>query len=70
MHLCPRIVFPSIIFFFNELLPGLLGKNKQLYVLPALIKCHFAFTSFDLRMSKVRHDIFCKLVINFLGDNW
>jgi hypothetical protein len=32
-------------------------KIKQLYVLLALIKCHYATTSFDMWMSKVGHDI-------------
>jgi hypothetical protein len=39
MHLCPRIVFPSRIFFSYELLIGLVEKIKQLYVLPTLIEC-------------------------------
>jgi hypothetical protein len=44
-------------------------KTKQLYVLPSLVECHFVTSSFDLWMSKVRHDIFA-LVINFLGVDW
>jgi hypothetical protein len=64
MHLCPIIVFPSRIYFFNELLLGLVEKTKQLYVLLALLECHYVTTSFDLWMSKVGHDIFA-LVINF-----
>ncbi len=38
--------------------------NKQLYVLPTLIECHYATISFDLWMSKVKHDIFA-LINNF-----
>jgi hypothetical protein len=41
---------------------------KQLYVLQALIECHFTTKSFDLWMSKVGHDIFA-LVISFLGND-
>jgi hypothetical protein len=68
MHLCPKIVFPSIKQFFNELLFGLMEKTKQLYVLLALVECHSVTTSFDLWMSKVGHDIFA-LVIKILGEN-
>jgi hypothetical protein len=48
MHLCPRIVFLSRKQFVNELFPGLVEKTKQLYVLPTIVECHFATTSFDL----------------------
>jgi len=44
-------------------------KMKQVYVLPKLIDCIYATTSFDLWWSKGVHDIFT-LVINFLGSNW
>jgi hypothetical protein len=44
-------------------------KTKQLYVLLALVQCHFATVSFNLWNSKARHDIFA-LVINFLKDDW
>jgi hypothetical protein len=44
------------------------GKTKQLYVLLALIECHYVIISFDLWMSKVGHDIFA-LVINFERDD-
>jgi hypothetical protein len=68
MHLCPIIVFPSKKQSSNELLPRLVEKIKQLYVLPTLIKCHSATTSFDLWISKAEHDILA-LVINFLRDD-
>jgi len=68
MHLCLRIIFPSRISFFNELLSGLVEKTKQLYGLLILVECHFATKSFDLWMSKVGHDIFT-LMITFLGDD-
>jgi hypothetical protein len=65
MHLCPRIVFPSgLKKFSNELLPILVEKTKQLYILQTLIECHFITPSFDMWMSKVGHDIFA-LVIYF-----
>jgi hypothetical protein len=38
-------------------------KTKQLYVLLALVKCHSTTTSFDMWMSKARHDI-----LNCIGD--
>jgi hypothetical protein len=53
--------FPSKKEFFHELLFGLMEKTKQLYVLPTLTKCHFA-TSFDLWMSKARHDVFALMI--------
>ncbi len=37
MHLCPIIVFLSRKQFSIELLSKLMGKTKQLYVLPTLI---------------------------------
>jgi hypothetical protein len=40
------------------------GKTKQLYVLQDVVKCHSGTKSFDLWISKARHDIFA-LVINF-----
>jgi hypothetical protein len=60
--------FPNF-FSSYELLLGLVEKTKQLHVLLTLAKCHFATTSFNLRMSKDGHDIFA-LVINFLGVDW
>ncbi len=56
-------------FFKNELLSRLMVKTKQLYVLPALVQCHFTIVSFNLWNSKAKHDIFT-LVINFLRDGW
>jgi hypothetical protein len=69
MHLCPNFDFLSIKFFSYELLLQLMEKTRQLYVLLALEKCHYATTSFDLWMSKDGHDIFA-LVINLLGVDW
>jgi hypothetical protein len=63
MHLCPQIVFLSIKYFFHELLPRLVEKIKQLYVLLALAKCQYITTSFDLWMSKVGSIFRCWLVV-------
>jgi hypothetical protein len=46
------------------MLPSLVEKTKQLYVLLALAKCYFVIASFDLWMSKDAYDVFT-LVINF-----
>lgn len=53
----PRIVFASKKQNFHELFPRLVEKNKQLYVLPTLVECHFATTSLVLWMLKGGHDI-------------
>jgi hypothetical protein len=50
----------------HEILPKLVEKTKQMYVLPKLVDCIFA-TSFDLWMSKEAQPIFV-LIINFLGS--
>jgi hypothetical protein len=63
MHLCPKFTFPCRKQIFHELLLGLVEKTKQLYVLLALAKCHYAITSFDLWMSKAKHDIFASMII-------
>jgi hypothetical protein len=44
-------------------------KTSQMYVLPTLVKCHFATTGFDLWMFKRTYDVFA-LVIYFLGSDW
>jgi hypothetical protein len=43
-------------------------KTKQLHVLPKLVKCHFAATSFDLWMFKGTYDV-C-ISYYFLGNDW
>jgi hypothetical protein len=63
MHLCPIIVFPSKNQISNELIPRLMEKTKQLYVILALIKCYSTNASFDLWMSKTTHDIFALDII-------
>jgi len=62
-------VFPSRKQFSHEILPNLVEKTKQVYLLPKLTYCIYATTSFDSWMSKGAHDIFA-LVMNFLGSNW
>jgi hypothetical protein len=59
-------VFPSRKQNFQEILPNLVEKMKQIYVLKKLTYCISATSSFDLWMSKGVHDIFA-LVTNFLG---
>jgi hypothetical protein len=43
-------------------------KKNQLYILLALVDCHYAIVSFDFWMSKWAYDVFM-LVINFLGSD-
>jgi hypothetical protein len=65
LHLCPKVVFLSRKKISTEILPNLVEKMKEIYVLPKLINCISTTPSFDLWMSKGVHDIFA-LVINFL----
>jgi hypothetical protein len=48
----PKLNFPSRKQFSQETLRRLVEKTKQLHILLALAKCHFATSSFDLWMSK------------------
>jgi hypothetical protein len=50
----------------KEILPELVEKIKQLYVLFALTNCYYIIASFDLGLSKEAEGIFA-LVIKFLG---
>jgi hypothetical protein len=68
-HLCPKLNFPSINQFSQDILLGLVKKTNQLYVVPTLAKCHYATTSFDLWMFKGACDVFA-LVIYFLSSGW
>jgi len=63
------VQFLSQKLFSNIVLPELVEKIKETYVLPLLNDCSYVTASFDLRMSKGAHDVFI-LVINFLGSNW
>ncbi len=64
MHFCPRLMFPSKKQIFQEVLPKLVEKCMQKYVLPLLADC-ISTTSFDLWTSHGAHDVFA-LVIQFL----
>ncbi len=68
MHLCPKLNFPSKKTISQEILLGLVEKTSQMYVLLALIECHFVTTNFDLWMFKRTYDVFA-LVIKFLGSD-
>jgi hypothetical protein len=61
--------FPFQFFFSHIVLPDLVQKTKQTYVLLLLDECYCVITSFDLWMSKGAHDVFA-LVITFLELNW
>ncbi len=67
--MCSKINFPSRNQLSLDILPSLMEKTKQLYVLPTLVKCYFATINYDLWMFKRAYDVFA-LVINFLGDDW
>jgi hypothetical protein len=51
MHLCPKLTFPPIREFSQEILLGLIEKRNQLHVFLAVVECHFTTTSFDLLVS-------------------
>ncbi len=53
----------------QEILPRLVEKTSQQYVLPALAGYFSAIASFNLWMSKGAHDVFA-LMINFLNNDW
>jgi hypothetical protein len=59
------MVFPSRKQFYQKMLPNLVEKTKQKHVLPKLIKCNIATSSFDLWIFQGVYLIFV-LVINFL----
>ncbi len=61
--------FPFQYFLSQIILPNLVGKTKQTYVLLLLDECYCVIASFDLWMSKGAHDVFA-LVIFFLKLNW
>jgi len=44
-------------------------KTNELYVVPALVECHYVIASFDLWMFKGAYDVFA-LVINFSSSDW
>jgi hypothetical protein len=60
------LIFLSKGKFHKRILPNLVEKTTQFYVLPNLTKCYITIVSFDLCMSKGVHDIFA-LVVIFYG---
>ncbi len=67
MHLCQKVVFLLEKMFSEKVLPNLVEKTKQEYVLPKLKECYYATTSFPLIwMSMGTHYVFA-FVISFLG---
>jgi hypothetical protein len=50
-------------------IPSLVAKTMEQYVMTALDSCVTTTTSFDLWMSKSRHDT-SALVINFINLKW
>jgi hypothetical protein len=50
--LCPKLNFPSRRQFSQEILPRLVEKISQHYVLPTLANCFSATINFDFWMSK------------------
>jgi hypothetical protein len=67
--LCPKLNFPSKRQFSQEILPRLIEKKNQQYVILTLANFSFAIVSFDLWMSKGAFDVFA-LGINFLSSDW
>jgi hypothetical protein len=63
------VQFPSQNLFSNIVLPKLVEKTKETYVLPKLNDCSYATTNFDLWTSKGAHDVFI-LIIIFLEFEW
>jgi hypothetical protein len=70
MHLCLRVVFPFLKKLFTKVLPNLVEREKQEYVLSKLVECYSTITSFDLQMSKGTHDIFAlvKKKLRLIGN--
>jgi len=55
--------------FQQDIIPTLVQKTKEDYVLLEFSQCVSAIANFNLWMSKGAYDIFA-LVINFLDGNW
>jgi hypothetical protein len=66
IHLCPKINFPSKRKFSQEILPNLVEKTNQLYVLLSLSKCYTIIVNFDLWMNKKIHDNIFVVIGNVL----
>jgi hypothetical protein len=70
LHLCPKINFPSKRQFSKEILPNLVKKTNQFYVLLNLSKCYTIIANFDLWMNKKVHDNIFVLIGNVLRSYW
>jgi hypothetical protein len=68
LNLSPRVMFLSRKQFSQEILPNLVEKMKQVYVLPKLINYISTIASFDVWMSKGAHDIFAFVIKNLGSD--
>jgi hypothetical protein len=69
LWLCPCVQFLLQKLFSHTILPKLVEKTKETYVLPLLNDFYCVIANFDLWMSKGAHDVFV-LVIKFLGSDW
>jgi hypothetical protein len=67
MHQNPQVRFLNQKQMIQHVIPSLVAKIMDKYVLPTLDSCVMATTSFDLWMSKFGHNIFI-LVINFINS--
>lgn len=66
---CPRILFPSRLEFLDDVIPKLVSKTLEKYVVPSLAGCTTATVSFDLWMSCSEGAIYA-VVVNFINDAW
>ncbi len=68
LQLCLHVQFLSQFFFSHIVLPKLVEKTKETYVLPLLNECYCVTANFDLWMFKGAHDVFA-MIIFFLGSD-
>jgi len=69
LQLCPHVQFPFRKLFSKNILPKLVEKTKEIYLLPLLNDCNYVTANFDSWMSKGAHDVFI-LVKNNSGFDW
>jgi hypothetical protein len=69
LHFHPKLNFPSKRQISQDILLGLVEKTNELYVVPALVECHYVIASFDLWMFKGIYNVFA-LVIIFSSSDW
>ncbi len=65
-HQNPRVMFSNRKQMVQHAIPSLVAKTMDHYIMLALDSCVTTIASFDLWMSKSRHDTFA-LVINFIN---